>query len=165
MSHCYVHIIQACVDFFSLEGRKQSDGPDFSHSAIQKVVLVSYRLDQIQIVLRRHLQLNKTKTNKHPLPPSRNIKSDFSSQKLIYFHFSYPIYKAAGPEPSADFRTHATCPAVESEGWTEPENEARAESPPPSPDVKEPPQLPLNGTMGCDSYGPGDAGLWGHFLL
>ncbi|XP_056880356.1 uncharacterized protein mrvi1 isoform X2 [Takifugu flavidus] len=58
--------------------------------------------------------------------------------------------QSAGPEPSADFRTHATCP-VESKGWTEPENEARAESPPPSPDVKEPPQLPLNGGTGPGS--------------
>lgn len=41
MNHSYGHIFQACADFFGSEGRKQSDGPAFSHSAIQKVVLVS----------------------------------------------------------------------------------------------------------------------------
>lgn len=64
------------------------------------------------------------------------------------------MYKSAGPRLSADLGIHTTCPADEPEGWTEPEKEERRESPPSSPlvtDVKETPQLPMNGMMGCNA--------------
>lgn len=70
--------------------------------------------------------------------------------KLICCLSLHLIYKSPGPSLSADLGTDATCFTDESD--VEPEDRDRTDSPPSSPvisEVREPPQLPMNGMMGC----------------
>lgn len=60
------------------------------------------------------------------------------------------LYKTPGPSLSADLGTDAT--SFTDEPDVEPEDRDRTESPPASPvisEVSQPPQLPMNGMMGC----------------